>query len=49
MSQHDQLVFKVNPEDAAEVIVSDDDDLDLTLEESQAVSTPVSEPAPHKK
>ena len=49
MSQHDQPVFKVNPEAVVEVIVSDDDDLDLTLEESQAVSTPASEPAPHRK
>ena len=49
MSQRDQLVFEVNPEDVAEVIVSDDDDLDLTLKEPQAVSTPASEPAPHRK
>ena len=42
-------MFKVNPEDAAEVIVSDDDDLDLTLEEPQAISTPANEPAPHRK
>ena len=49
MSQHDPLMFEVNPEDAAEVIVSDDDDLDLTLEEPQAISTPVIEPAPHRK
>ena len=48
-SQHDQPMFKVNPEVVAEVIVSDDDDLDLTLEEPQAVSTPASEPAPHRK
>ena len=48
-SQHDQLMFEVNPEDAAEVIVSDDDDMDLTLEEPQAASTPVSEPAHHRK
>ena len=48
-SQHDQLVFEVNPEVVAEVIVSDDDDLDLTLEEPQAISTPASEPAPHRK
>ena len=48
-SQHDQLVFEVNPKDAAEVIVSDDDDLDLTLKECQAISTPASEPAPHRK
>ena len=38
-SQHDQLMFEVNPEDAAEVIVSDDDDMHLTLEEPQAVSS----------
>ena len=49
MSQHDQLMFEVNPEEVAEVIVSDDDDLDLTLEEPQAISTPASEPAPHRK
>ena len=49
MSQHDPLVFKVNPEEVGEVIVSDDDDLDLTLEEPQAVSTPANEPAPHRK
>ena len=49
MSQHDQLVFEVNPEELAEVIVSDDDDLDLTLKETQAVSMPASEPAPHRK
>ena len=49
MSQCNPLVFEVNPEDAAEVIVSDDDDLDLTLEEPQAVSTPANEPAPHRK
>ena len=48
-SQHDQLMFEVNPEDAAEVIVSDDDDMDLTLEESQAASMPASEPAHHRK
>ena len=49
MSQHDQLVFEVNPEAVAEVIVSDDDDLDLTLKEPQAISTPASEPAPCRK
>ena len=49
MSQHDQLMFEVNPEDAAEVIVSDDDDLDLTLEEPQAISMPASEPVHHRK
>ena len=49
MSQHDQLVFEVNPEAVVEVIVSDDDDLDLTLKEPQAISTPASEPAPCRK
>ena len=48
-SQCDQLVFEVNPEDAVEVIVSDDNDLDLTLEEPQAISMPVIESAPHRK
>ena len=48
-SQHDPPVFDVNPKDAVEVIVSDDDDLDLTLEEPQAVSMPVIEPAPRRK
>ena len=32
-----------------EVIVSDDDDLDLTLEEPQAISNLANEPAPHRK
>ena len=49
MSQHDSPMFEVNPEEVEEVIVSDDDDLDLTLEEPQAVSTPANEPAPHRK
>ena len=48
-SQHDPLVFEVNPEDAAKVIVSDDDDLDLTPEEPQAVSMPIIEPTPCRK
>ena len=48
-SQHDPLMFEVNPEEVAEVIVSDDDDLDLTLEEPQVISTPANEPAPHRK
>ena len=49
MSQRDSPVFKVNPEDAVEVIVTDDNDLDLTLEEPQVISMPVIEPAPHRK
>ena len=49
MSQCDPLVFEVNPEDVVKVIVSDDDDLDLTLEEPQAISTQANEPAPYRK
>ena len=48
-SQRDSPVFDVNPEDIAEVIVNDDDDLDLTIEEPQAISTPVMEPTPCRK
>ena len=49
VSQHDPLMFEVNPEEVTEVIISDDDDLDLTLEEPQAISTPANEPAPGRK
>ena len=49
MSQRDLLVFEVNPEEVAEVIVSDDDDLDLTLKEAQAISTPANEPTSCRK
>ena len=49
MSQHDSLVFEVDPEEVGEVIVSDDDDLALILEVPLAVSTPANEPAPHRK
>ena len=48
-SQCDSPVFEVDPEKVAEVIVSNDDDLNLILEEPQAVSTPANEPAPHRK
>ena len=49
MSQHDSLVFEVDPEEVGEVIVSDDDDLALILEVPLAISTPANEPAPHRK
>ena len=49
MSQHDSPVLDVNPEDIAEIIVDDGDDLDLTIKEPQAISTPVMEPTPHRK
>ena len=42
-------MFEVDPEKVAEVIVSDDDDLDLILEVPPAISTPAKEPAPHRK
>ena len=43
-------MFDVNPKDIADVIVDDDDDdLDLTIEEPQAISTPVVEPTPRRK
>ena len=46
-SQCDSPVFDVNPK--AEVIVNDDDDLNLTIEEPQAIFTPVVEPTPCRK
>ena len=48
-SQRDQLLFELNPEEVAEVVISDDDDIDLTLEVPLAASTPVSEPARCRK
>ena len=48
-SQCNQLMFEVNPEDVVEVIVSDDKDMDLTLEGPKAASMPASEPAHHRK
>ena len=48
-SQCDPLMFEVNQEEVAEVIISNDDDLDLTLKEPQAISTPANEPAPGRK
>ena len=49
MSQHDSPVLDVNPEDIAEIIIDDSDDLNQTIEEPQGISTPVMEPTPHKK
>ena len=48
-SQRDLPVLDVNPKDIAEIIVDDGDDLNLTIEEPQAISTPVVEPTPHRK
>ena len=42
-------LFEPDPEEVAEIIISRDDDSDLTLKVPQAVSTPRSEPAPCSK
>ena len=48
-SQRDSPMLDVNPEDIAKIIIDDGDDLDRTIEEPQAISTPVMEPTPCKK
>ena len=48
-SQHDSTVPDVNPEDIAEIVIDDSDDLDQTIEEPQVAASPVREPTPHKK
>ena len=48
-SQRDSPMLDVNPEDIGEIIIDDGDDLNLTIEEPQAVSTPVMEPTPRRK
>ena len=48
-SQHDSPMPDVNPEDIAEIIIDDSDDLDQTIEEPQAAASPVREPTPCKK
>ena len=49
MSQHDSPVPDVNPEDIAEIIIDDSDDLNQTIEEPQAATSPVRVLTPHKK
>ena len=49
MSQHDSPMPDVNPEDIAEIVIDDSDDLDQTIEEPQAAASPVREPTPCKK
>ena len=44
-STEDQTLFEPDPEEVAEIVISGDDDSDLTLEVPQAASTPRSEPA----
>ena len=48
-SQRDSPMFQVDPEEVAEVIVSDDEDLDIILEVPPTVSTPANEPASNRK
>ena len=48
-STEDQTLFEPDPEEVAEIIISGDDDSDLTIEVPQAASTPRSEPAQHWK
>ena len=49
MSQHDSLLPNVNPEDIAEIVIDDSDDLNQTIEEPPAAASPVREPTPLKK
>ena len=48
-SHQDQLLFEPDPEQIAEIIISGDDESDLTIEVPQAASTPRSEPAQCQK
>ena len=48
-SQHDSPMPDVKPEDIAEIVIDDSDDLDQTIEEPQAATSPVREPTPCKK
>ena len=41
----DQTLPGVNPEDVAAVIISDDDEIDFSIDMPQGVSTPKVEPA----
>ena len=48
-SPEDQTLFEPDPEEVAEIVISGDDDSDLTIEVPQAASTPRSEPAQCRK
>ena len=48
-SHQDQPPFKPDPEQIAEIVISEEDKSDLTIEEPQAASTPRSEPAQSQK
>ena len=44
-SHQDQPPLEPDPEQIAEIIISEEDESDLTIKEPQAASTPRSEPA----
>ena len=44
-SHQDQPIFKPDPKQVAEIVISEEDESDLTIKEPQAASTPKSEPA----
>ena len=44
-STEDQPLFEPDPEEVAEIVISGNNDSDLTIEVPQAASTPRSEPA----
>ena len=44
-STEDPPLFEPDPEEVAEIVISGNDDSDLTIEVPQAASTPRSEPA----
>ena len=48
-SHQDQPIFKPDPEQIAEIVISEEDESNLTIEEPQAASTPRSEPAQCQK
>ena len=48
-SHQDQPPFEPDPEQIAEIIISEKDESNLTIEEPQAASTPRSEPAQSQK
>ena len=48
-SHQDQPLFEPDLEQIAEIVISEEDESDLTIEEPQAASTPRSEPAQSQK
>ena len=48
-SHQDQPLFKPDPEQMAEIVISEEDESNLTIKEPQAASTPRSEPARSQK